>query len=68
MSNLMSMILICMISPGGEGVQQRGLVLEEVFLLDGVFQTQQLTWDQRHFFHLPFSLKKRVKELNLKTC
>lgn len=31
---------------GHEGVQQRGVLLREVFLLDSVLQTQQLTWDQ----------------------
>ena len=32
-----------MILLGHEGVEQRGVVLGEVLLLDGVLQTQQLT-------------------------
>lgn len=35
-----------MIVLGYEGVKQRGMVLGEVILLDGMFQTQQLTWEQ----------------------
>ena len=43
-----------------EGVKQRGVMLWEVFLLDGMLQTQQLTWDQWHLFQLPLPLKHQM--------
>ncbi len=47
---------------GCEGEKQRSVVTEEVFLIDSVFQTQQLTWDQRHLLHLPLPLKHTTHE------
>lgn len=49
---------------GYEGVKQWDVVQGEVVLLDSMFQTQQLTWDQRHLFHFPFSLKHRTDSPN----
>lgn len=43
--------------PGQDGVEQGGVMLEEVFLLDGVFQTQELAREQGHLLHLPLSLQ-----------
>lgn len=58
---------VTLILLGHQGVKQRGVVLGEVLLLDGVLQTQKLTWAQRNGLYLPLALKKQKKKENIET-